>query len=198
MCTLNVVLECSFLNCKTRVLKSNNGKVGQLKMKRCALCKTQYYCSTDCQKSDWKFHKAICNRNDVGKKICEGLQTIFVDLLNMPDFRQILLSSLKPGEVFPEVVLEYTGKCNYFFLNKKIVAGALAAAALETVLNIPTDFLPNELLYINSYEGPLFTGSLSQTPGSENQKFIVVTFLYPDCKDSRSCIKTSIEIPRSV
>ncbi|KAK2749220.1 hypothetical protein FQN57_006836 [Myotisia sp. PD_48] len=31
-------------------------------LKRCSKCQTSYYCSRDCQKSDWKKHKPICAR----------------------------------------------------------------------------------------------------------------------------------------
>lgn len=32
-------------------------------LKRCAKCKTQWYCSRECQKIDWKDHKQICSKN---------------------------------------------------------------------------------------------------------------------------------------
>ena len=36
------------------------GKVG-VKLLRCATCKTVWYCSRACQRSDWKVHKRDCN-----------------------------------------------------------------------------------------------------------------------------------------
>lgn len=32
------------------------------KLMKCARCFTEYYCSSECQKSDWKRHKVECNR----------------------------------------------------------------------------------------------------------------------------------------
>ena len=32
-------------------------------IKRCSGCRLVYYCSTACQKQDWKFHKVTCQKN---------------------------------------------------------------------------------------------------------------------------------------
>ena len=29
--------------------------------KRCSKCKSEFYCSKNCQKTDWPFHKQFCN-----------------------------------------------------------------------------------------------------------------------------------------
>lgn len=30
-------------------------------LKRCSQCKRTYYCSSECQKADWKSHKSVCS-----------------------------------------------------------------------------------------------------------------------------------------
>jgi hypothetical protein len=205
MYSFKQVLECSFALCKKRILRSDNRDESQDGMKRCGKCRTSYYCSNACQKSDWSFHKLVCKRNDYGKKICQFMQKIFFDLLQLPDYRHCLLSQLTVGDVFPEVILEYTGESDFIFSHKNKVTGALAAAALETVFNKNTDFsCPSEIVHVNVFKGPLFAGSLSQTPGQGNCRVLVITFLYSDVNDisvkndSRSCVRTSIEIPRPI
>jgi hypothetical protein len=42
------VMECAKLDCY------------QLGTNSCSGCLRQYYCSTECQKSDWKMHKTLC------------------------------------------------------------------------------------------------------------------------------------------
>ena len=37
------------------------GKKSSIAMKRCSRCKTMTYCSTECQKTDWKKHKLVCS-----------------------------------------------------------------------------------------------------------------------------------------
>ncbi|PYH94745.1 hypothetical protein BO71DRAFT_398686 [Aspergillus ellipticus CBS 707.79] len=33
-------------------------------LKRCSRCKTQWYCSASCQKTDWKTHKSTCGKSN--------------------------------------------------------------------------------------------------------------------------------------
>ena len=35
---------------------------------QCSRCKQQYYCSPQCQKSDWKYHKTVCTPIAAGAK----------------------------------------------------------------------------------------------------------------------------------
>jgi hypothetical protein len=37
------------------------GNKSSIAMKRCSRCKTMTYCSTECQKADWKKHKLVCS-----------------------------------------------------------------------------------------------------------------------------------------
>ena len=45
--------------CKTCAKEASN----VITLKRCAKCKTQWYCSRPCQRADWKNHKQTCYKN---------------------------------------------------------------------------------------------------------------------------------------
>lgn len=40
---------------------------GDLRLKKCTGCNRVKYCSTECQRSDWKFHKRTCPRTQTKK-----------------------------------------------------------------------------------------------------------------------------------
>ncbi|KAK7016081.1 MYND-type domain-containing protein, partial [Favolaschia claudopus] len=42
---------------------SMGGCPGTRNLRQCAKCKTVYYCSKECQRSHWLFHKSVCNHN---------------------------------------------------------------------------------------------------------------------------------------
>lgn len=46
------------------------------KLSTCSKCKVIFYCSIDCQKKDWKFHKKFCN-NDKLPLIIRNVNSIF-------------------------------------------------------------------------------------------------------------------------
>ncbi|RDW93341.1 zinc finger MYND domain-containing protein [Aspergillus mulundensis] len=45
--------------CNTCAKKASD----EVTLKRCAKCKTQWYCSRECQKTDWKAHKKTCSKD---------------------------------------------------------------------------------------------------------------------------------------
>lgn len=48
---------------------SENGNI----LKRCVKCKTENYCSRDCQKADWKIHKKVCAQKAAGSAASEEI-----------------------------------------------------------------------------------------------------------------------------
>jgi hypothetical protein len=57
--------------------------------KRCTLCKVSYYCSKECQKSNWKFHKTVCEQlkgqddDSIPKKFITENQTLYDRVLEL-------------------------------------------------------------------------------------------------------------------
>lgn len=47
--------------------KACTKKVKETDLKACGGCRTKKYCSKDCQKADWKEHKAACTVSKRGK-----------------------------------------------------------------------------------------------------------------------------------
>lgn len=67
-------------------------------LSHCAKCKTQFYCSRECQKNDWKFHKKSCSTttNANADANSNGKAAKMTDFDSMPkparDFFQTLVS----------------------------------------------------------------------------------------------------------
>ena len=49
-------MRCFYIDCK-KLLDVDGGKN---KLRKCKGCKAAFYCNTQCQKMDWKYHKQIC------------------------------------------------------------------------------------------------------------------------------------------
>jgi hypothetical protein len=41
-------------------MKDQTCQCGKIASKQCSRCKKEFYCSTQCQKSDWATHKKKC------------------------------------------------------------------------------------------------------------------------------------------
>ena len=48
--------------------KCANCKKFGLKFKKCSACQSVYYCSRECQRSDWKKHKKVCKKAKTKRK----------------------------------------------------------------------------------------------------------------------------------
>ena len=67
---MKVVNVCSNDGCSRRTPATES------RMKLCGKCKTNYYCSADCQREDWPSHRSCCINDKSSKRICRKIQNI--------------------------------------------------------------------------------------------------------------------------
>ena len=75
----------------------------KIPLKHCAKCKTQLYCSRECQKDDWKFHKKTCSTSAGGEP--SGKSAKMTDFDSMPKPAGDFFKNLVPDDYlhsFPE------------------------------------------------------------------------------------------------
>ena len=46
---------------------------------KCAGCKVVRYCSKECQKYDWKYHRLVCKRHASAKEIVDNVRNMVLD-----------------------------------------------------------------------------------------------------------------------
>ena len=82
--------------CETKILCNSKGKVttaAKHNLKKCTACQVAYYCSKECQKSDWKRHKTeFCQKVTSQRKLVASLKS---NLLNeraiIPDYLKSIM-----------------------------------------------------------------------------------------------------------
>ncbi|CAI5443621.1 unnamed protein product [Caenorhabditis angaria] len=69
-------------------------------LKKCAACRSLVYCSTDCQKKDWRQHKWECKAIKAKSAICDDghrLVARLIALVNDGDFGEVQGSGKSAG-----------------------------------------------------------------------------------------------------
>ncbi|KAK0451217.1 uncharacterized protein EV420DRAFT_1274421 [Desarmillaria tabescens] len=73
------------------------------KISRCTRCKRVSYCGTDCQKKDWRQHKAICKALDAVEKSALAISTLTFSLADAPstdiDYLNMLGDQIVKNEI---------------------------------------------------------------------------------------------------
>jgi len=179
----HMVVECCLDSCgrRTDAEKKTSG------MKRCGGCRTNYYCSAECQAKDWPRHKKKCVKDPVGRITCERLRALFIQILRDPTVFQIFRTNFSTGESSKRLAISYAGDSPPSSYGDRTVLGALAVAFISSCIVSPQGGDVPRLVF----SGPLLQCSLHPTPGKS--RFFCVDF-YSTTKEF-SCVSCSIEIP---
>mmetsp|Transcript_6717 Transcript_6717/g.10924 ORF Transcript_6717/g.10924 Transcript_6717/m.10924 type:complete len:283 (+) Transcript_6717:194-1042(+) len=116
--------KCNYTKCS-----SNNNGQSASNLLGCSRCKSAKYCSTNCQKKDWVFHKFKCVAPDVTRHVIQGGGGI--------DAIQSAIDSASPGDVvvIRKGTYEDTGESNTLFVNKPIYLWGGGEDRSDVVLN---------------------------------------------------------------
>ncbi|CAG8590219.1 hypothetical protein C2G38_2154188 [Gigaspora rosea] len=104
----------------------------------CSNCRVVFYCSKDCQKMHWKFHKKIC-KSDIASK---DWKPDYIHELRIPEFIQPTIASI-PMYAIP---LYYKDPINLLF-----AASGDPNDVIATVNGIPLDFNQEINIFINDF-----------------------------------------------
>jgi hypothetical protein len=188
------VIECSFAGCKKRLLAEENAQFAESaqKMRRCGGCRTNYYCTAQCQKLDRKTHRALCVIDKTGQKTCVRLQDIFCKLIHDDVLKKLFLKKRTFLSVSHRIAFYYVSNFSIDVYSDSTLSGALSYAFLTSLEKF--DFFGNYDGNDTVFIGPLFQVFLFPVESREN--ILRIDFnstFFGD--ESRSCASGGLEIP---
>lgn len=102
----------------------------------CSGCNRVYYCSVDCQKSDWKTHKVTCKST---KELAEKKDRVLVDALSrVPKFMEVISAI---GYLHYDATKKVVVTCSFIEIGK-LEWNCDVYLTQNSILNVPEDHYP--------------------------------------------------------
>ena len=146
--------------------------------KKCSRCKTQFYCSKECQKKDWKTHKSICREvaHIAAKEKATGPTRGIGEGLSSPQLDKCsqmlsMMSTMGVTQLVPEYHKEYkklypAEKTNYEKLRDSWIMAKMLDETLfgDHIIESSREYDHRDLLKRWQYFGPELEEFLSTNP----------------------------------